>query len=82
MTARKSDKNTEKPAKKESAEKLILFEAVQEHPKPLYIIIGALSSADLLQQYREEEKVYGIEDITPSITLDELDEIIKKFLGE
>ena len=48
MTTKKSDKKSESntPAKK-TAEKLILYEAVQQHPAKNYIIIGALSSAGL-----------------------------------
>ena len=83
MTVKKSDKNTDKstPAKK-AAEKLILFEAVREHPTENYIIIGALSKAGLLNQYHKEELAYGIEDIAPSITMDELDKHVKNFLGD
>ena len=76
-TSKKNDTSA-KPVK----EKLILFEAVQKHPTENYIIIGALSKADLLTQYRKEETEYGIEDIEPSISMDELDKIIKDFLGE
>lgn len=85
MTAKKSDKKSETntPAKKaEGKEKLILYEAVQKHPAKNYVIIGALSSVGLLAQYRQEESEYGIEDITPSITMDELDKHVKNFLGE
>lgn len=78
MTTKKSEKNTAK----KSAEKLILFEAVQEHPTENYIIVGALSKAGLLNKYHEEELAYGIEDIAPSITMDELDKHVKNFLGE
>jgi len=83
MTTKKSDKKSENntPAKK-TAEKLILYEAVQKHPEKNYIIIGALSAAGLLAQYRQEESEYGIEDITPSITMDELNKHVKNFLGE
>lgn len=81
MTNKKKTDKKESAPKKE-AEKLILCEAVAQHPEQEYIIVGALSSADLLQQYRKELAVYGIEDIEPSITMDELDKIIKKFLGE
>lgn len=83
MTKKKTEeKPKEKTTAKTAKEKLILFEAVQKHPSKNYIIIGALSQADLLQQYRAEEAIYGIEDITPSITMDELDKIVKNFLGE
>lgn len=78
MTVKKSEKTTAK----KSAEKLILFEAVQKHPTENYIIIGALSKAGLLNQYHKEELAYGIEDIAPSITMDELDKHVKNFLGE
>jgi hypothetical protein len=77
----KTDKKT--PAEKETAsEKMILFEAVQKHPTQNYIIMGALSKAGLLNQYRQEELDYGIEDIEASITMDELDKHVKNFLGE
>ena len=89
MTNEKSDEKSDKkseataPAKKTAAkEKLILYEAVQKHQEKNYIIIGALASAGLLAQYKQEESTYGIEDIPPSITMDELDKLIKKFLGE
>ena len=82
MTKKKTEEKTEKTTAKNAAEKLILFEAVQKHPTENYIIIGALSKAGLLNQYRQEELAYGIEDITPSITMDELDKHVKNFLGE
>lgn len=83
MTKKKSEeKTTEKTPVKETAEKLILYEAVQAHPAENYIIVGALSKAGLLTQYRQEELEYGIGDITPSITMDELDKCVKNFLGE
>lgn len=78
MTVKKSEKTTAK----KPAEKLILFEAVQKHPTENYIIVGALSKAGLLDQYHKEELAYGIEDIAPSITMDELDKHVKNFLGE
>ena len=85
MTKKKSEEKTKKTntsAPSSAKEKLILFEAVQKNPTENYIIVGALSKADLLTQYRKEEAEYGIEDINPSITMDELDKIIKDFLGE
>ena len=86
MTKKKSEEPVKKqdaPAKKTAAkEKLILYEAVQAHKTKNYIIVGALSSAGLLDQYKYEKSVYGKEDIGPSITMDELDNCIKKFLGE
>lgn len=62
--------------------KKILYEAVQENRTPNYIIVGALSRAGLLKQYREEEAVYGVENLKPSITDSELNKMIKDYLGE
>ena len=80
MTKKKTEKTIEKTPAKE--DELILFEAVQAHPAENYVIVGALSSAGLLSQYRYEESVIGKEDIVPSITMEELDKHVKKFLGE
>ena len=82
MTKKKEDEGAKKTASASKAkkEKKILYEAVQENSTKNFIIIGALSKADLLQQYRYEESVYGKEDIEPSITDDELEKIIKDFL--
>ena len=82
-----SKKNTEKESKKNNvvaAEKYTLFEAVQMHEEQKPLIIGALSKAGLLNQYKHEEHaiITGTEDITPSTTMAELDKIIKKFKGE
>lgn len=75
-------KKTEKTTKKDvAAKKKILYEAVKEHPEKNYIIVGALTRAGLVGQYLQEEAVYGVEDLTPSITDEELDKIIKDFLG-
>lgn len=82
MTKKKTEEKTEKTTAKNAAEKLILFEAVQKHPTENYILVGALSKAGLLNQYRQEELAYGIDDIDPSITMDELDKHVKNFLGE
>ena len=82
MTKKSEKTNDKKAPAKEAAEKLILYEAVQEHPTENYIIIGALSQAGLLEQYRQEELLYGIDDIPASITMDELDKHVKNFLGE
>lgn len=79
--SKKETKET-KSAKDKPKEKRVLYEAVQEHIQPNYIILGALSLAGLLDQYRHEEKIYGRFNIEPSITDDELDKIIKKFIGE
>ena len=80
-----SKKNVdEKEIKKEipAAQKLKLYDAVLMHEEQTPIIIGALSKAGLLEQYRHEKVaiISGMEDIAPSITLNELDKIIKKFL--
>ena len=79
MTKKKSEKNSNKTPAKAAKEKLILFEAVQQHPEENFVIVGALSKAGLLQQYRTEEAEYGIEDLTPSITMDELNKSLKTF---
>ena len=83
-----SKKNTDEKeikkgiASKEGIQKYTLYEAVQMHEEQEPIIIGALSKEGLLTQYRYEKHaiITGTEDINPSITLDELDKIIKKFL--
>lgn len=79
MTVKKTTAKKEETTNKT---KKILYEAVQENPTRNYIIVGALSRAGLLKQYREEEAVYGIENLKPSITDDELNKIIKDYLGE
>lgn len=79
MTVKKTATKKEEPVSKT---KKILYEAVKDNPTRNYIIIGALSRAGLLKQYREEEAVYGIENSKPSITDDELNKIIKDYLGE
>lgn len=82
MTSKKNA--DEKEIKKEipTAQKLTLYDAVQMHEEQTPIIIGALSKAGLLEQYRHEKVaiISGTEDISPSITINELDKIIKKFL--
>ena len=75
-------KNDKKPKNNNNKPKLILYEAVQNHPTPEYIIVGALASVGLLKQYEEEAQNYRITDITPSITMEELNKIIKEFTGE
>ena len=84
MTKKESKKDNGAPKKEEenTKEKLILFEAVEKHPTKNYIILGALTYAGLINQYAEEEAVYGKEDIKPTITIDELNKIIKNFIGE
>lgn len=78
-TAAKKEETTKETTNKT---KKILYEAVHENPTRNYIIVGALSRAGLLKQYREEEAVYGVENLKPSITDDELNKIIKDYLGE
>lgn len=79
MTVKKTaDKKEETTTKT----KKILYEAVRDNPTRSYITVGALSRAGLLRKYREEEAVYGIENLKPSITDDELNKIIKDYLGE
>ena len=80
MTKKKTEgKTTKKNSTPVKAKKIILYEAVQNNETPNYIIIGALSKAGLLTQYEYEKSVYGKEDLEPTITLDELEQIIKNF---
>ena len=44
--------------------------------------MGALTQAGLYNQYKQEETIYGVENIKPSITTDELNKIIKNYIGE
>ena len=78
----KKDKKTDKPSTKENPKKLILCELVEAYPEENWVIMGALHSVGLLEQYKHELDIYGYETITPSITAEELDKIIKTFLGE
>ena len=78
----KKNETKKETTPKPKQEKVILYEAVRDNPTPNYIIVGALSLAGLLPQYRSEEENYGIEDIKPSITIDELNKLIKNFIGE
>ena len=83
MTVKKTTAKKEETTKETTTKtKKILYEAVQGNPTRNYIIVGALSRAGLLKQYREEEAVYGVENLKPSITDDELNKIIKDYLGE
>lgn len=74
-------KTESKKATAQSAKK-ILYEAVQEHPVRNYIIVGALTRAGLYNKYQAEKAVYGVENIKPSITDEELDKIIKNYIGD
>lgn len=83
MTVKKTaDKKEETTKETTTKTKKILYEAVRDNPTRSYITVGALSRAGLLKQYREEEAVYGVENLKPSITDDELNKIIKDYLGE
>lgn len=64
-----------------SNKKMSLYDAVKECRTPKYIVIGALSKAGLLAQYREEEAKHETEVLKPSITEKQLDKIIKDFIG-
>ncbi len=79
MTKKKTEGKTTKKNNTPVKDKKILYEAVQENNTPNFIIIGALSKAGLLTQYEYEKSVYGKEDLEPTITLDELEMIIKNF---
>ncbi len=78
----KTKKTAEKPSKTKTPKKLILCELVEAYPEENWVIMGALNSVGLLEKYKHELSIYGYEDITPSITAEELDKIIKDFLGE
>ena len=78
----KTKKTAEKPSKTKTPEKLILCELVEAYPEENWVIMGALNSVGLLEKYKHELSIYSYEDITPSITAEELDKIIKDFLGE
>lgn len=79
MTIKNESKNKNN---KTSTPKEILYEAVQKNPTRHYIIMGALTQAGLYNQYKQEETIYGVENIKPSITTDELNKIIKNYVGE
>lgn len=82
MTAKKNktEKKKDDSAKKAPGEKLILCELVEAYPVEKSIILGALAKAGLLDQYSHERIVYEKEEIKPSITVDELTEILNDFL--
>lgn len=82
MTKKTESKEKESSKTKPPAKKLTLYEAVQKNSEKEFIIVGALSLAGLLDQYEYEKRRYLKEDLKPSITMDELNKIIKEFLGE
>ena len=59
-----------------------LFKLVDEHPKPNWKIIGALSAEGLLEKYEYEKNNHEHTEIKPSITKSELNDIIIKYYGE
>ena len=78
--AKKKEK-TEKQDKKEktekpTVEKYTLVELVIACPTDMIWIIYNLSRVGLLEQYRQEAEDYGIKDITPSLTIEEFNNII------
>ena len=81
MTIKNESKNKNNKTSAATS-KEILYEAVQKNPTRNYIIMGALTQAGLYNQYKEEETIYGVENIKPSITTDELNKIIKNYIGE
>ena len=82
MTKKEVESKKKESTKKKAPEKLLLVDAVNASEYPSYIILGALSLAELLDQYLYEKKMYLKEEFKPSITMDELNKIIKDFLGE
>ena len=73
---------TKKKTTKKSQPKKTLRQAVEDSNERLFVIIGALSKANLLNDYYDEIENDKIKDIEPSITDDELKKIIKEFRGD
>jgi len=69
-------------SKKSPGEKLILYELVEAYPLQNWIILGALAKEGLLEEYNYQKENYEKVELKPSITVDELNKIIKKFTGE
>lgn len=82
MTKEKKKDTPAKNTKTSTSKKITLYDAVEQSKERKYIVVGALSRAGLLEKYRYEESIYGIEDIEPSITENDFNKIIKEFLGE
>lgn len=75
-------KAKKKTIKKKSQPKKTLKQAVEDSDERLFVIIGALSKANLLNDYYDEIENERVKDIEPSITDDELKKIIKEFRGD
>ena len=87
MTKKTKQSKEKKPdadssKKKAPGEKLILWEAVDAYPLQNWIIMGALSKAGLLEEYKYQKANFEKVDLKPSITVEELNKIITEFLGE
>lgn len=71
--------NTKKTtAKKTTAKKYSLYELVKECDVKKPILMGQLSKAGLLNQYKEEKELYQIEPLPLTITKEEFEEIINQ----
>ena len=86
MTKKIKQSKEKKPdtttSKKAPGEKLILWEAVDGYPLQNWIIMGALSKAGLLEEYKYQKANFEKVELKPSITVEELNKIITEFLGE
>lgn len=71
-----------KKTKVKTQPKKTLKQAVEDSDERLFVIIGALSKANLLNDYYDEIENEKIKDIEPSITDEELTKIIKDFRGD
>lgn len=69
-------------SKKSPGEKFILYELVETYPLENWIILGALAKEGLLEEYNYQKENYEKVELKPSITVDELNKIIKNFTGE
>lgn len=65
-----------------ATKKIILYEAVQKNPTEHFIIVGALARAGLLEQYNQEKLDYPKGIVKPTITDEQLNKIIKDYIGE
>ena len=73
-----TEKKTEKPAKKTTAQKFTLIELVNEADVHYPALVMVLAEAGLLEQYYQEAQDYGRLDIKPTITRAQFTKIINK----
>lgn len=79
---KKTEEKKTNSSKKSPEEKFILYELVETYPLENWIILGALAKEGLLEEYNYQKENYEKVELKPSITVDELNKIIKKFTGE